>query len=150
MLVLAGFFVLFSHMPIVFVWLSQLSFLRHGLTALVVAIYGNAREPLPCPDNVLYCHYRLPQTLLEEFGMADTSYWLNCAILVVFFVGLRFISYFTLRKKLKSGWRWLNISVNISQQTSVSLSVSCCECSDTLREYRYIFDVVVSVHCVAV
>lgn len=103
MLVLAGFFVLFSHMPIVFVWLSQLSFLRHGLTALVVAIYGNAREPLPCPDNVLYCHYRLPQTLLEEFGMADTSYWLNCAILVVFFVGLRFISYFTLRKKLKSG-----------------------------------------------
>ncbi|GLV37362.1 uncharacterized protein CBL_10671 [Carabus blaptoides fortunei] len=103
MLVLAGFFVLFAHMPRMFVWMSQLNFLRYGLAALVTAIYGNAREPLQCPDNVLYCHYRLPQTILDEFGMADRSYWFNCAMLSVFFVIFKFISYFTLRKQLKSG-----------------------------------------------
>lgn len=103
MLVLTGFLVLFAHMSIVFVWLSQLSFLRHALQALVAAVYGGRNEVLPCPDDVIYCHYRSPETLLEEFSMSNPNFWFSISILLGFFVVLRIVAYFTLKRSLKHG-----------------------------------------------
>lgn len=103
MLVLAGFLVLFAHMPIFFLWASQLSFLRHGLEALVAAVYGGRHDILPCPDEILYCHYRSPETLLEEFGMPNPNFWSSISILTGFFLVLRIVAYFTLKRSLKHG-----------------------------------------------
>lgn len=103
MLALAGFLVFFSHMPRVMVWASYFSFLRHGLEALVQAIYGRGREQLSCPEDVVYCHYKSPQVLLEEIGMAQSNYWFSVGMLVVFLFVLRTVAYCTLRNKLKNG-----------------------------------------------
>lgn len=101
MLVMAGFLVLFAHMPRVMVWISYFSFLRHGLEALVQAVYGRGREALVCPEDVLYCHYKAPQVLLEEIGMEDGSYWFNIGILTTFLLVLRVLAFCTLKNKLK-------------------------------------------------
>lgn len=102
MLVLAGFLVFFAHMPRVMVWVSYFSFLRHGLEALVQSIYGRGREPLVCPEDVLYCHYKSPQVLLEEIGMDQSNYWFNVGILAAFLVIIRTAAFCTLKNKLKN------------------------------------------------
>ncbi|XP_011312172.1 ATP-binding cassette sub-family G member 1 [Fopius arisanus] len=102
MLLFAGFFVFFRHMPLFMYYVSYLSYLRYAMEALVQAIYGYDREKLPCPEDELYCHYRAPKTILEELGMKDVNFWMNIGILMVNFVVLRMVGYFTLRRKISA------------------------------------------------
>lgn len=45
-----------------------LSYMRYGLEALTVSIYGFNREQLPCPESEMYCQYRMPRELLRIMG----------------------------------------------------------------------------------
>lgn len=58
MLVFAGFLVFFRHMQTVMYYLSYTSVLRFALEGTVIAVYGNNRTNLYCPEDVLYCHYK--------------------------------------------------------------------------------------------
>ncbi|XP_066601383.1 ATP-binding cassette subfamily G member 4 [Prorops nasuta] len=102
MLTFAGFLVLFNHMPSFLYYLSYLSYLRYALDGLVQAVYGFNREKLTCPKDVIYCHYRVPGTLLEELAMTEGKFWLDVVILLVNFVFLRVLGYCTLKRKLSS------------------------------------------------
>ncbi|XP_015110805.1 ATP-binding cassette sub-family G member 4 [Diachasma alloeum] len=100
LLLFAGFFVFFKHMPAFMYYVTYLSYMRYALEALVQSIYGYDREKLPCPEEELYCHYRAPRTILEELDMKDVNFWLNIGILAANCVVLRVVGYCTLRRKI--------------------------------------------------
>ncbi|CAB0042032.1 unnamed protein product [Trichogramma brassicae] len=87
-LVFAGFLVLFNHMPRFMYYFTYTSYLRYALEAMVNSVYGFDRPNLPCP------------VIMKELAMSDENYWFNVAVLMVHFVGLRFIAYFTLKRRL--------------------------------------------------
>lgn len=100
MLVFAGFFVLYTHMSRFWYMVSYLSYLRYSMEAMVSALYGYGREKLFCPDN--YCHYRVPQTLINELGMKGDGFWFDAAILTINTVVLQSIAYCTLKRKINT------------------------------------------------
>lgn len=60
-----GFCITLDQTPIYFRWLYHLSYYRAGFHGIVVAVYGLGRHELPCPEDMLYCHYALPQKFLK-------------------------------------------------------------------------------------
>ncbi|XP_018330203.1 ATP-binding cassette sub-family G member 1 isoform X2 [Agrilus planipennis] len=102
MLVMGGFLVFLTHMSNVFYVASYLSYIRYGLQGLVQSIYGRGRGPIPCPEDVEYCHYRVPDVFLKEIGMADDTYWTSIGALCVNIIVLRIVAYCTLKRKLSS------------------------------------------------
>ncbi|KAK2589086.1 hypothetical protein KPH14_001917 [Odynerus spinipes] len=101
-LVFAGFLILFNHMPRYLYYCSYFSYLRYALDGLVQATYGFNREKLNCSSENIYCHYRIPEVLLNELAMSNGKYWLDITVLVVNFVFFRTIAYCTLKKKLST------------------------------------------------
>lgn len=67
---------------------------------MVLAIYGNDREPLECTER--YCHYRYPQKLLYEIAMEESVMYIDVLGLVITLVFLRLVAYFCLRWRIKS------------------------------------------------
>lgn len=100
MLLFSGFFVNFNTIPPYLQWLSYLSYVRYGFEGAMVAVYGYGRKKLSCSEP--YCHYRSPTKFLQAMDMADAYFWVDMVALLVFFVVLRFITYFILRLKLRS------------------------------------------------
>lgn len=103
MLTLAGFLVFLTHMSKLFYYLSHISYLRYGLQGLVYSIYGQNRGTIPCPEDVLYCHFTTPSNFLNEIGMANVNYWLCAGILCLTIIVLRILAYCTLKRRISSG-----------------------------------------------
>lgn len=61
--------------PLAMRLLMKLSYLRYGLEALLLAIYGGDRPPMECPQE--YCQYRTPRNVLLIAGMEECSIWVN-------------------------------------------------------------------------
>ena len=87
-------------MPTVLYYVSFLSYMKYGMEALSVTIYGYHRDLLECPDQLFYCHYRFPSLILTEIGFDQNSYWLNFTLLILQLLFIRFITFFCLRKNL--------------------------------------------------
>ncbi|XP_043464033.1 ATP-binding cassette sub-family G member 4-like [Leptopilina heterotoma] len=100
MLIFAGFLVLYTHMSHFWYMVSFLSYLRYSMEAMVSALYGYGREKMTCPD--IYCHYRAPQTLIDELGMNGEGFWFDVTVLGVNTFLLQLIAYYTLRRKISS------------------------------------------------
>ncbi|XP_019865848.1 ATP-binding cassette sub-family G member 1 isoform X2 [Aethina tumida] len=100
MLSVAGFLVIFTHMPKVMYALTYISYISFAMEGMVQALYGYDRAPLTCPEDVEYCHYRFPKRLLEEFGMEKENFWVDVAYLIGNFIVLRVLAFCTLRNKL--------------------------------------------------
>ncbi|XP_058819185.1 ATP-binding cassette sub-family G member 1 [Topomyia yanbarensis] len=103
MLVFCGFLILFSHMSELMKAFSYLSTLRYGLEGLVLAMYDNGRSSMVCPEEELYCHYVKASTILKDLGMTPENYFFNVVMLTVQFVAIKFIGFWSLQRKLKSG-----------------------------------------------
>lgn len=99
-LLFGGFFINLSAIPSYLSWLTYVSFFRYGFEGSMLSIYDYNRPPLNCSQP--YCHYRLPDKLLEKYDMADSSYYLCIVGMLVNFVVLRLAGYVFLRLKLKS------------------------------------------------
>lgn len=102
MLSLAGFLVFLTHMSKPFYILSHISYLRYALQGLVYSIYGHGRATIPCPEDILYCHYTTPDVFLKEIGMANVDYWFCIGMLCCVIVFLRLLAYCTLKRRLSS------------------------------------------------
>lgn len=100
MFMFSGFLVLFNHMPVAMQFVSRLSFKRYSMEALVLALYDNNRANMVCPDEEMYCHYRSAKFLIQEMGMATQNYWNDIVVMVLMLVGLKIVTYFTLKRKL--------------------------------------------------
>ena len=95
-----GFLVNLNSVPYYMSWMSYFSFMRYGFEGSMLAIYGYNRPPLSC--SKMYCHYRSPNNFLEQFDMAESSYYWSVIGMMSFFLVVRFIGYFALSFKLKS------------------------------------------------
>ncbi|KAI4496835.1 hypothetical protein M0804_000645 [Polistes exclamans] len=96
---LAGFFVFFHHMHKYIYYFSYLSYLRYSLDGLIDTIYGYDREKLNCP-SLVYCNFRIPQSIFLEFGIANGAYWYDVMILIINFLFYRILAYYTLKRTL--------------------------------------------------
>jgi len=56
--------------------IMNLSYLRHGLEALLIAVYGGERPAMQCPPEE-YCHYRTPKNVLLIAGMENPNIWVR-------------------------------------------------------------------------
>lgn len=103
MFMFSGFLVLFNHMPVVMQYVSWLSFKRYSMEALVLAIYDGDRENMACPEDKMYCHYRSPRFLVSEMGMTSQNFYFDILMMLAQLVGLKIITYFTLKRTLSRG-----------------------------------------------
>ncbi|XP_063222771.1 ATP-binding cassette subfamily G member 4 isoform X1 [Bacillus rossius redtenbacheri] len=99
-LLFSGFFVSFDAIPIYLRWITYLSYIRYGFEGTALATYSFDRPRLKCTQT--YCHFKKPNTTLEELDMKDSSFVVDIAALVVIFLVLRVAAYMFLRWKLLS------------------------------------------------
>ncbi|XP_073989093.1 ATP-binding cassette sub-family G member 4 isoform X2 [Rhodnius prolixus] len=99
-LLFSGFFVSFDAIPIYLRWITYLSYIRYGFEATALATYSFGREKLKCFQ--VYCHFKSPETTLEELDMLDADFNLDIIALVVIFLVLRIAAFLFLRWKLMS------------------------------------------------
>ncbi|KAG6462968.1 hypothetical protein O3G_MSEX013572 [Manduca sexta] len=100
--IFSGFFLRYCDAPFFVRWMFHISFLKHGLVGLVLAIFGMDRPNLLCSQ--LYCHYKYPKQFLLESDMLDEKY----AIVIIALFAISFVvmtlSYIILRIRLKCKW----------------------------------------------
>lgn len=119
-LLFSGFFVSFDAIPVYLRWITYLSYIRYGFEGTALATYSFNREKLKCfqvrvvdsisfrrvliPTNFpqTYCHFKNPETTLEELDMLDADFTLDILALILIFLILRIAAYLFLRWKLKS------------------------------------------------
>jgi hypothetical protein len=96
----AGFGVTLRDMPSYLKWGTYISYLRYGLEGYVSAIYGYGREILDCVE--LYCHYRVPDTFLNEISMTGDQFWKDVIALLFILLFFRLLTYPLLKFKLRA------------------------------------------------
>lgn len=99
-LLFSGFFVSFDAIPIYLRWITYLSYIRYGFEGTALATYSFGREKLKCFQ--IYCHFKRPNTTLEELDMLDASFTIDIIALIIIFVVLRVAAYVFLSWKLRS------------------------------------------------
>ncbi|XP_046387516.1 ATP-binding cassette sub-family G member 1 [Ischnura elegans] len=99
-LLFSGFFVSFDAIPIYLRWITYLSYIRYGFEGTALATYAYGRERLKC--HQVYCHFKSPETTLEELDMTNGDFMIDIIALVVIFFVLRCAAYVFLRWKLMS------------------------------------------------
>ncbi|XP_046664043.1 ATP-binding cassette sub-family G member 4-like isoform X4 [Homalodisca vitripennis] len=99
-LLFSGFFVSFDAIPVYLRWITYLSYIRYGFEGTALATYSFGREKLLCFQ--VYCHFKDPETTLEELDMLDASFTLDIVALVIIFFTLRITAFLFLRWKLMS------------------------------------------------
>lgn len=99
-LLFSGFFVSFDAIPIYLRWITYLSYIRYGFEGTALATYGFNRTKLECHQP--YCHFKLPETTLEELDMVNSDYRIDIGALVVIFLILRISAFLFLKFKLRS------------------------------------------------
>ncbi|KAF4518792.1 hypothetical protein B566_EDAN005413 [Ephemera danica] len=99
-LLFSGFFVSFDAIPVYLRWITYLSYIRYGFEGTALATYAFEREKLKCKQD--YCHFKDPQTTLEELDMLNADYRVDIVALVIIFLILRIAAFLFLRWKLLS------------------------------------------------
>ncbi|CAH0714230.1 unnamed protein product, partial [Brenthis ino] len=100
MIVFGGFLVLPSHMPKIMRYVSHISSIKYAFEALAVSLYSNGRAPIVCPDGHDYCHLKYPKEILHLLDIESNTYWLDLGIMFAELIVLRFIVFYTLRRKV--------------------------------------------------
>nr|CAD7423714.1 unnamed protein product [Timema monikensis] len=99
-LLFSGFFVSFDAIPIYLRWITYLSYIRYGFEGTALATYAFDRPALKCSQA--YCHFKKPNTTLEELDMLNADFSVDIIALVVIFFVLRVAAFLFLRWKLLS------------------------------------------------
>ncbi|XP_017775627.1 PREDICTED: ATP-binding cassette sub-family G member 4-like isoform X2 [Nicrophorus vespilloides] len=103
LILLSGFFVLLNHMNRYTYLLTYTSYLGYGMEGMMQAMYGFQRHSLPCPEDIVYCQFKSPNEVLDEFGMGSASYTIDIYYLLLHFIISKVIGYFTLKQNIKRG-----------------------------------------------
>ncbi|XP_069356446.1 ATP-binding cassette subfamily G member 4 [Maniola hyperantus] len=99
-LLFSGFFVSFNAIPVYLRWITYVSYIRYGFEGTALATYAFNRTKLQC--HQVYCHFKHPDTTLEELDMQNADFTLDIAALCLIFVILRISAFLFLRWKLRS------------------------------------------------
>ncbi|EFN78567.1 ATP-binding cassette sub-family G member 1, partial [Harpegnathos saltator] len=99
-LLFSGFFVSFDAIPVYLRWITYLSYIRYGFEGTALIVYSFGREKLKCSQ--VYCHFKNPETTLEELDMLDADFNLDILALLLIFAVLRISAFLFLRWKIKN------------------------------------------------
>ncbi|XP_047530050.1 ATP-binding cassette sub-family G member 4 isoform X2 [Vanessa atalanta] len=99
-LLFSGFFVSFDAIPVYLRWITYVSYIRYGFEGTALATYAYNRTKLQC--HQVYCHFKNPETTLEELDMINADFTLDIAALCLIFLILRISAFLFLRWKLRS------------------------------------------------
>ena len=80
--------------------LMKLSFMRCGVVALVLTVFGLERTDLECTD--IYCHFKKPKVVLRMLDIEHVSIWTEMLALFGLYTIFKGICYFGLRWRLKT------------------------------------------------
>ncbi|XP_055625874.1 ATP-binding cassette subfamily G member 4 [Toxorhynchites rutilus septentrionalis] len=86
-----------AQVPTVMHWLMRISFIRSGVVAVVLVVFGYNRQRLDC--NEIYCHFDDPKVLLNYIRVHDTSLMLELSILFAMTLFYRLLCYLSLRRR---------------------------------------------------
>jgi hypothetical protein len=75
--------------------LMKTSFMRCGIVALVLTVFGLDRADLDCSE--IYCHYKKPIVTLRMLDIEKSSVWYEILALFALLVMFRFLCYIGLR-----------------------------------------------------
>ncbi|CAH0560095.1 unnamed protein product [Brassicogethes aeneus] len=81
--------------------LMSLSYLRYGMVGFCEAIFRD-REPLDCAEDEVYCHYRIPEILMVDMGMANQNFHAQLLVILGFALFFRVFAYVALKYRLTS------------------------------------------------
>lgn len=95
-----GFCIRYYDTPVIFRWMFHISYYRAGFQSVVYGMYGLNRSALECPEELLYCHYKRPEKIIQEMGIDDVNLGANISLIV--FVGclMHVLTYISLWVKL--------------------------------------------------
>ncbi|CAH2108004.1 unnamed protein product [Euphydryas editha] len=99
-LLFSGFFVSFNAIPVYLRWITYVSYIRYGFEGTALATYAYNRTKLQC--HQVYCHFKNPETTLDELDMTNADFTLDIAALILIFLVLRISAFLFLRWKLRS------------------------------------------------
>lgn len=86
----------FAHeIPLLMNILMKTSFIRCGIVAMVLTIFGFDRQPLDCED--MYCHFAKPEVLIKYLDIENSSVWLEIATMLGIMLVFRSMCYIGLR-----------------------------------------------------
>ncbi|XP_063363293.1 ATP-binding cassette sub-family G member 4 [Cydia amplana] len=86
----------FAHrIPLLMNLLMKTSFIRCGVVAMVLTIFGFGRTPLDCKD--VYCHFSKPDVLLKYLDIERSSVWIEIMTMVGIMLVFRSLCYIGLR-----------------------------------------------------
>lgn len=71
------------------------SFIRCGVVAMVLTVFGFGRKPLEC--NEVYCHFAKPDVLLKYLDIENNSVWFEIAIMLGIMFSFRLLCYVGLK-----------------------------------------------------
>lgn len=77
--------------------LMKFSYVRVGVVALVLAVFGFQREELDCDE--IYCHFSDPRVLLKFLDVDKVSILHQFGLLAMIMIFFRVIIYISLRKR---------------------------------------------------
>lgn len=80
--------------------LMKMSFVRCGVVAMVLTVFGFNRKPLDCDD--IYCHFSKPNVLLDYLDLTRTSVWFELGIITSIMLVFRTLSYLALRSRFST------------------------------------------------
>ncbi|CAH4037664.1 unnamed protein product [Pieris brassicae] len=97
--------------PIIWKMARACSFMRYGLEGLIVAIYGDSRADLVCPEDVDYCEYKNVKYFVKLMGMSQVCYWFDMCMLFVMLLTLNLVAYYLLRQRLSPNYAFRAIKL---------------------------------------
>ncbi|OWR43521.1 putative ABC transporter [Danaus plexippus plexippus] len=86
----------FAHrIPLIMNIIMKTSYIRCGVVAMVLTVFGFGRKPLECKE--MYCHFAKPDVLMKYLDIENSSVYFEIAIMVFIMVSVRFLCYMGLR-----------------------------------------------------
>uniref|UniRef100_W8AXI7 ATP-binding cassette sub-family G member 1 n=1 Tax=Ceratitis capitata TaxID=7213 RepID=W8AXI7_CERCA len=77
--------------------LMKFSYIRVGVVALILSVFGFDRPELECTD--MYCHFGDPRVLLKFLDIEHMSMWYLFSLLTVLMLFYRVLMYLSLRRR---------------------------------------------------
>ncbi|XP_059220269.1 ATP-binding cassette sub-family G member 1 [Stomoxys calcitrans] len=81
-------------------WFMTVSFMRDGVVALVITLFGYGRDILECSD--IYCHFGDPRVLLKFLKLEKVTVFHQMTYLLVLFLFFRISLYVSLWRRCKT------------------------------------------------
>jgi hypothetical protein len=78
--------------------LMKTSFMRCGVVALVLTVFGFDRPDLDCEG--IYCHFRKPKVVLRMLDIDRSSVWTEILALFGIMIVFRSMCYIALRRRI--------------------------------------------------